>query len=112
MTNCVPCSHTYPCTARRPRCTSTRTTTSAKDTLFLLRERCVYALRSSTDANPHANRCLFASFLAALALKLRLVALNKRNAAALDEEQADKESDAMDATEEVPDTDIRYVFMT
>ena len=65
-----------------------------------------------TNADPNANSCLFASFLAALALKPRLVALNKRNAAALDEEQAEKESDVAEATEEVPDTDIRYVFMT
>ncbi|KAF7790004.1 hypothetical protein EIP86_000952 [Pleurotus ostreatoroseus] len=50
--------------------------------------------------------------LRALALKLRLTILNKRNAVALDEENAEKESEIVEATEEVPDTDARYVFMT
>ncbi|KAJ3529049.1 hypothetical protein NM688_g7910 [Phlebia brevispora] len=62
--------------------------------------------------------CLFVSCLAALALKLRLTMLNRRNAAALGRTSAEAEAEKDDdegeaaATEEVPDTDVRYVFMT
>ena len=59
------------------------------------------------------RRCLFASFLAAFALRQRLVMLNKRNAAFLANQSVEeKEDEEPTRSEEVADTDPRYVFMT
>jgi len=55
--------------------------------------------------------CLALSFLAAFALRTRLSWLNKRNAKHL-AELGDKEKKELEETEEIWDTDPRYVFMT
>lgn len=60
------------------------------------------------------SRCLFASFLAAFALRQRLIVLNARNAAVLagDAEKASATAAPETKSGEIPDTDPRYVFMT
>lgn len=58
--------------------------------------------------------CLFVSFLMAFVLRQRLAKLNKRNAMLRMDREEVREKDAArkDASEEVPDTDPSYVFMT
>ncbi|KAF7342036.1 MFS general substrate transporter [Mycena venus] len=55
--------------------------------------------------------CLALSFLAAFTLRTRLAWLNKRNAKRL-AELGEKERKELEETEEIWDTDPRYVFMT
>ncbi|TBU24705.1 MFS general substrate transporter [Dichomitus squalens] len=63
-----------------------------------------------------AAGCLFASFLAAFALRTRLAHMNKKNAdkrlAIAAEGASEKEAAGVERTEEIYDNDPRYVFMT
>ena len=63
------------------------------------------------------HRCLFASFLAAFALRTRLAYMNRKNAEklrvmALEGESEKGKAGGVERNEEVYDNDPLYVFMT